>query len=400
MSPSDSVATTPLGRWAERHGTIISAVVAVLLFLYDAMNLTGQYATLGALSLPLLVVALVLSAGMCAVYVFRFRAPRAAPALLVVAAWGYVLLGVGLSPAPVVLLGLALYFVGARFEWPVVAAAAVLVGGWVVVAARPQLDLGYLRIGEVGVLVLAGFFVATVGLLAQSRRRHLVALEDRAAQLARERDARATIAAAEERSRIAREIHDIVSHSVGTMVVMADGAVQTIRTDPGRSGTAMERVRDTGRGAMTEMRRMLDVLRDGDTAPRAPQPGLVDLEQLLDDTRATGLRVDLTVTGAPVTLPAGPDLAAYRLVQEALTNARKHGGPLLSVVSVTLGYRDAEIDLRIVDDGADAAPPASAGHGLVGMRERVAAYGGSVEAGPRAGGGFDVHAVLPTGGES
>src|SRR5699024_10996223 len=173
-----------------------------------------------------------------------------------------------------------------------------------------------------------------------------------------------------------------------------------IRTDPGRAGTAMERVRDTGRGAMTEMRRMLDVLRDGDTAPRAPQPGLVDLEQLLDDTRATGLRVDLTVTGAPVTLPAGPDLAAYRLVQEALTNARKHGGPLLSVVSVTLGYRDAEIDLRIVDDGADAAPPASAGHGLAGMRERVAAYGGSVEAGPRAGGGVDVHAVLPTGGEA
>src|SRR5699024_10257416 len=193
MSPSDSVATTPLGRWAERHGTIISAVVAVLLFLYDAMNLTGQYATLGALSLPLLVVALVLSAGMCAVYVFRFRAPRAAPALLVVAAWGYVLLGVGLSPAPVVLLGLVLYFAGARFGWPVVAAAAVLVCGWVVVAVRPQLDLGYLRIGEVGVLVLAGFFVATVGLLAQSRRRHLVALPG---QL---RDARATIAAAEER---------------------------------------------------------------------------------------------------------------------------------------------------------------------------------------------------------
>src|SRR5699024_10170272 len=152
MSPSDSVARTPLGRWAERHGTIISAVVAVLLFLYDAMNLTGQYATLGALPLPLLAVALVLSAGLCAVYVVRCRVPSAPAACVVVAAWGYVLLGGGLSPAPVVLLGLALYFVGARFEWPVVAAAAVLVGGWVVVAARPQLDLGYLRIGEVGVL--------------------------------------------------------------------------------------------------------------------------------------------------------------------------------------------------------------------------------------------------------
>src|SRR5699024_3021969 len=204
MSPSDSVATTPLGRWAERHGTIISAVVAVLLFLYDAMNLTGQYATLGALSLPLLVVALVLSAGMCAVYVFRFRAPRAAPALLVVAAWGYVLPGVGVSPAPVVLLGLALYIVGARLAWPVVAAGAVLGGGGGVAAGRRQLDLGCLRIGVVGVLVLAGVFVAAGGRLAQSRRRHLVALGDRAAQLAGERDARATIAAGEERSRIAR----------------------------------------------------------------------------------------------------------------------------------------------------------------------------------------------------
>src|SRR5699024_5600924 len=141
MSPSDSVATTPLGRWAERHGTIISAVVAVLLFLYDAMNLTGQYATLGALSLPLLVVALVLSAGMCAVYVFRFRAPRAAPALLVVAAWGYVLLGVGLSPAPVVLLGLALFFVGARVELPVVVASAVFLGGVVVLCVRRRVCL-------------------------------------------------------------------------------------------------------------------------------------------------------------------------------------------------------------------------------------------------------------------
>ncbi|WGP07730.1 histidine kinase [Bacillus subtilis] len=410
MKLSASTATTPLGRWAERHAAMIDAVVAAVLFLYDAMYLTGQYAGFGDLPLPLFVVALVLSAGICAVYILRRRAPRIVPAIVFAAAWGYVLLGIGLSPAPLALLGLTLYFLGTRFGWRVVFFAALLAGGWVVAAAQPLLAKEYLRIGEVGVLVLTGFFVATVGLLAQVRRGHLVALQERAVQLARERDAQATIAAAEERARIAREIHDIVSHSLGTMVVMADGAVQTVGSEPEQAGRAMARVRDTGRGAMTEMRRMLDVLRDDDGALRAPQPGLGELDRLIEETRATGLRVDLTVTGAPVALPAGVDLAAYRIVQEALTNARKHGGPLLSVVAVTVAYANAAIDLRIADDGADAVParppasggpgaqPAMTGHGLVGMRERVAAYRGTLETGPRPGGGFEVRAVLPIGG--
>lgn len=410
LTLSASTATTPLGRWAARHAAMIDAVVVAMLFLYDAMYLTGQYARFGDLPLPELVVALVLSAGMCAVYVLRRSAPWTVPTIVFAAAWGYVLLGIGLSPVPLVLLGLVLYFLGSRFGWKVVVLAALLAGGWVVAAAQPLLAKEYLRIGEVGVLVLTGFFVATVGLLAQVRRGHLVALQERAIQLTRERDAQATIAAAEERARIAREIHDIVSHSLGTMVVMADGAVQTIGGDPAQAGRAMEQVRDTGRGAMTEMRRMLDVLREDDTAQRTPQPGLGSLDRLLEETRATGLRVDLTVTGATVALPAGLDLAAYRIVQEALTNARKHGGPLLSVVAVTVSYQDGEIDLRVVDDGADADParprasgrsgaqPAMPGHGLVGMRERVAAYGGSMEAGPQPGGGFEVHAVLPIGG--
>lgn len=185
------------------------------------------------------------------------------------------------------------------------------------------------------------------------------------------------------------------------MVVMADGAARTAESAPQEASRAMARVRDTGREAMAEMRRMLDVLRDDEAALRAPQPGLDSLERLLEENRATGMRVDLTVTGSPVELPTGVDLAAYRIVQEALTNARKHGGPLLSLVMVAITYRDAVIDLRIADDGAGVnaeAPASRSGHGLVGMRERVTAYGGWLKTGPRPQRGFEVHAVLPIGG--
>ena len=397
-SAESSAASTPLGRWADRYATLIDAIVATALFLYDVMYLVSLHVGFGELSLPMFVVAVVLSATTCLLYVFRRKSPRAVTAAVFLATWGYPALGVGISPAPLVLLGLMLYFLGARFDWRIVYLAALAVGVWVVVAAQPVLEKEYLRIGEVGVLVLTAFFVATVGLFAQARRRHVRELRELNAQLARERDAQATIAAAEERARIAREIHDIVSHSLGTMVVMADGAARTAGTDSEQAGRAMERVRETGREAMSEMRRMLDVLREDEGASRAPQPGLDSLDRLLAETRATGLRVDLTVTGAPAPLPAGVDLAAYRIVQEALTNARKHGGRLLSVVTVTLSYRDEAIELHVVDDGAGtttASPSTGTGHGLVGMRERVTAYGGTLETGSGPQGGFAVHAVLP-----
>lgn len=399
---SESAAATPFGRWADRHALAIDVIVATAVFLYDLMYLVGLYAGFGELSLAAFLVVTALSAMMCVSYVLRRRSPRVATFVVFAAAWSSVVLDVGLSPGPLILLGLMLYFVGARFDRKVVVVAAVVVGVWVVVAAQPQLEKEYLRIGQLGVLVLTALFVATVGIFAQARRRHVEKLRELNVQLARERDVQAVIAAAEERSRIAREIHDIVSHSLGTMVVMADGAAQTATVDPRRAGLAMARVRDTGREAMSEMRRMLNVLRDDEAAQRAPQPGLGQLGRLVDQARATGLRVDLSVRGLPVVLPAGVDLAAYRIVQEALTNARKHGGPMLSVVSVTVAYEDVAIALRIVDDGTDAgagagASPAITGHGLVGMQERVKAYGGSLEAGPRPGGGFEVYAVLPIG---
>ncbi|GAA1316900.1 sensor histidine kinase [Brachybacterium tyrofermentans] len=383
----------------------MDAVIMAVLFLYDAMNLGVQHVGLEVISQAGLIFALVLSAWMCVAYVCRRQSPWRFAIGIYAAAWGYVVLGVGLSPAPIVVMALMMYHLAGSKGWKAACVATTLATVWVVAAAQPLLVMGYIRIGEVGVLVMAGCLISVTGLLARARHERMRALEERTDQLKRERDTREAIAAAEERARIAREIHDIVSHSLGTMVVMADGAAQTVASSPEQAGHAMERVRDTGRDAMGEMRRMLDVLRDDSSASRTPQPGLGRLDRLVDETRQTGLRVDLHIEGEPVALPAGLDLAAFRIVQESLTNARKHGDPLLSVVTVTLSYAPTELSLRIVDDGSPAATgsaaevPWTTGHGLVGMRERASAYGGSLEAGPGPGGGFEVRAFLPIGEE-
>ena len=399
-----SAAETPFGRWLHRHALLIDVLLAVALFLYDSMYLAGQYAGagFGALSLSAFITMEVLSAAICALYVVRRRSPLTAALLVVALSCGYAITGIGLAPVPLVVLGLMSYFLAAQRGWRFGGPTAAMASAWIVIAAQPLLQKEYLRIGEVGVLILAAFFAATIGVLTRARRHHVDGLRELNEQLARERDARAQVAAAEERTRIAREIHDIVSHSLGTMVVMADGATQTVGIDPQQAGLAMARVRDTGREAMSEMRRMLDVLRSDDPAMRAPQPGLGRLDRLIGEARTAGLRVNLRITGTPAALPSGLDLAAYRIVQESLTNARKHGGPLLSLVTVTVRYMDDAVELRIVDDGREPAVtgrgPTSSGHGLVGMRERATAYGGTLDAGPRASGGFEVRAVLPIGG--
>ena len=236
----------------------------------------------------------------------------------------------------------------------------------------------------------------------------------------------------DERARIAREIHDIVSHSLGVMVVVADGAATIAPTDPRRAADAMVRVRDTGREAMGEMRRMLTLLRTGGPTGLAPRPGTARLEDLVAEAREAGLPVSLSVSGA-LDLPAGLDLTVYRLVQEALTNARRHAGPA-SRVDVRVTRTQDRLEVEVLDDGAGAVgpdpdgapgpasepgpagrapessgpaddpagspdgspgPPGPPGHGLVGMRERVASHGGTLETGPRSSGGFRVRAVLP-----
>ena len=227
------------------------------------------------------------------------------------------------------------------------------------------------------------------------RRGYYAALEDRAARLEAERDAQAKVAAAAERARIARELHDVIAHHVSVMVVQADGARYALRSDPRTTETALAAIAGTGRQALTEMRRLLGVLRTaGDQAALAPVPGLGELRELLDQARGAGLAVTYTLSGTPRELPEGAELAAYRVVQESLTNTRKHAG-LAASAAVTLRYEPDGLSVEVTDDGMATAAGDGGGHGLAGMRERIEMYGGTVEAGPQAGGGFRVLARLP-----
>ena len=235
----------------------------------------------------------------------------------------------------------------------------------------------------------------------QTRRRYVEELEIKAERLQRDRTEDAHKAVAEERSRIARELHDVVAHNVSVMVVQAGGARRTLDRDPERARAVIESIEATGREALTEMRRLLGVLRTDDEATdsRSPQPGVSRLDDLVQHVRSAGLPVQLQVQGSPVTLAAGVDLSAYRIVQEALTNALKHAGPASAEVLLRYGLDDLQVTVRDNGRGSAAAlsqPLADApGHGLAGMRERVLLFGGVLHAGPRRGGGYEVVATLP-----
>jgi signal transduction histidine kinase len=230
------------------------------------------------------------------------------------------------------------------------------------------------------------------------RRAYTRELEERAVQLEREHEEQAALAVSQERARIARELHDVVAHHVSVMVVQAAAARRVAATDPAAALEAIGAVETAGRTALAEMRRMLDVLRT-DEAGVGPQPGLADLDRLVEQVREAGLPVQLAIEGSPHILPVGMDLAAYRIVQEALTNAVKHAGK--ATARVTVRYLLRELELDVVDDGRGAAAPLlagkvdGAGQGLVGMRERVALYGGEIQTGPVFPGGYRVHVRLP-----
>jgi signal transduction histidine kinase len=278
--------------------------------------------------------------------------------------------------------------------------AICLIGSAAAVARWMPDQLSVLEAVAVGSIMFAGpSLIAWVfGDSMRYRRAYYTSLEDRAARLEAERDAQAQIAAATERARIARELHDVVAHNVSVMVVQADGASYALGSDPDRARQALAAISATGRQALTEMRRMLGVLRrdeDGTEPERAPLPGIGQLGELLEQARAAGLAVSFTVEGVPQPLPDGAALAAYRIVQESLTNTRKHGGPR-ATAQVMLRYLEDALLLLITDDGRGAAAASDgAGHGLTGMRERVAVYGGWVQAGPRPAGGYQVTARLP-----
>jgi signal transduction histidine kinase len=251
--------------------------------------------------------------------------------------------------------------------------------------------------GDIIGTALVGTAVWVAAYLVGRRTAQTRELKERAARLERERDMEARAAVAEERARIAREMHDVVAHSLSVMVVQAEAAEAMLDTDPERARRPLAAVQDTGRSALTELRRMLGVLREiADEGPAlAPQPGLAGLDELVGNVRDAGLPVEVRIEGEPRPLPPGIDLSAYRIVQEGLTNALKHAGPARAEVLVR--YGDRELELRVTDDGPGLAEPSpnGSGHGLVGMRERVALYGGELSAGPRPEGGFALDARLP-----
>jgi signal transduction histidine kinase len=224
-------------------------------------------------------------------------------------------------------------------------------------------------------------------------------LQDRAVRLERERDQRAQLAVAGERARIAREMHDIVTHNLSVMVALADGAAFAVERSPERAAAAMRQASSTGRQAITDMRRFLGVLRDDEPdALRHPMPGIAQLGALVEQVRAAGLPTRLEVTGETATVPVAAQLTVYRLVQEALTNSLKHA-PAGTRADVRLVCGREELVVVVVDDGAGmpaakAEQEGAVGHGLAGMRERAAAYGGRLSAGPRPGGGWQVVAML------
>ena len=250
--------------------------------------------------------------------------------------------------------------------------------------------------GPIGQFVFVSLIFAIVWVVGFTLGRKFAEADEareRAAQAEREREQRARDAVAEERARIARELHDVVGHSVSVMTVQASGVRRLLRPDQEREREALLTVERTGREALAEMRRMVGVLRRPEEAPAlAPQPSLEHLERLVEQAREAGLPVDLRVEGQAIDLPAGVDLTAYRLVQEGLTNAMKHARATRA--EVVVNYGDGQIEVMVRDDGQGAGNGDGGGHGLVGMRERVRMHGGSLEAGAVPD-GFLVRARLP-----
>jgi signal transduction histidine kinase len=286
------------------------------------------------------------------------------------------------------------YTIGAHAEGTKRAAGFVVVElGVAITAAVGIPDSSTANILVAGALYAAAFFF---GIAMQNRRLFIEQTAQREALLEREHDEQARRAVADERLRIAQELHDVVAHSMGVIAVQAGVGAHVIDTDPAEAKRSLDAISATSRGTLTEIRRLLGVLRADDRAGYQPAPGLADLDRLVADLDAAGLPVSVHVDGGRHDVPPGVDLTAYRIVQEALTNVLKHAGT--ASATVTVGYEPGAVRLEIVDDGRGVNGRASGGgHGLVGMRERVGVYGGTLEAGPVPGGGFRVRAHLPYG---
>ncbi|WP_430502041.1 sensor histidine kinase [Micromonospora trifolii] len=373
------------------------AALVVLVSLAAAANQPGGWA------------ATAVGLGMAVALLFRRTHPSAvtvavaALALIqVIARWGPLIYDVAVL--------IALYSVvkyGRRLRDGVLAGAVAAVGVLLAAAQTPNVIQWWATALWYALVTGAVWLVA---LNVRTRRLYVLSLEERATTLEREREAESRAAVAEERTRIARELHDVVAHSMAVMIVQADGARFMLDRDPAQARTAVKVVADTGRQALEEMRRLVGVLRDAGPAgsdgadglavaadPEHRRLALAELPDLLARFDDAGLHVRSTVTGEPPALPPGLELTVYRVVQEALTNALKHAG-VGAGVEVVLSYTAEAVVVRVVDDGRGrplVSPAPSGGHGLLGMRERVTVYDGSLTAGPRLTGGWQVEVRLP-----
>jgi signal transduction histidine kinase len=323
----------------------------------------------------------------------RRRAPLAAAcALAGVLVWHDLRWDDEVTLAGVAALLVMLYSVAAHQR----SVVSALAGGLVLaVAANTDLivgGLGHDDFWPFRFVFLAGAWLA--GRLVHRQRRQVGRLTREAVLLTRDREERAAAAVAEERARLARELHDVVAHSVSVMVVQAGAAEQVLASDPERARAPLRNIQATGRQTVLELRRLLGILRQGDPElATAPQPSLGQLDGLLADARTAGASVSATVEGTCRSLPPSVELSAYRIVQEGLTNVIKHAGHAHAQVLVR--YLNHALEVQVNDDGPGRPDGPSSGHGLLGVRERVALFGGTLQAGNRAEGGFGLRAVLP-----
>ena len=302
----------------------------------------------------------------------------------------------GVETTALVALLLSFWVVGAENERGQAIAGAAI--GFASIAVVAELDV---RVGLENSVwgVILGSVVCLIAYALQQRSKRAAELEERASRLERELEERAHLAVLAERTRIARDLHDLVAHSVSLMTVQAGAARLLLPDDPARACEPLLSVEKTGREALADLRRLFGIVRseEGDAA-LTPQPGLARLDALLEQTRTAGLPVEVAIEGERRLLSPGVDLTAYRIVQEALTNALKHAGPARA--QVTIRYGREVLDLKITNDGRRTQNGEGTGHGLVGMRERVTLYGGELEAGPRGRDGYAVRARLPIEAES
>ncbi|MFI9269458.1 sensor histidine kinase [Kitasatospora sp. NPDC052896] len=391
-----------LNAWLRGHPMVVDGGWALLVLFFTAVSSvsTSGWHTAAYFTISVLV---------CGLMVVRRRLPNAA--VVAAAALALAQVGLHIDPGASSLAYLVFCYTGAAFgsRWTSRAAlvCGLLAGPLSVhgfqMAKEPDTVHGLLQTVFTAALLSTPFILCWAwGRLTRVRRAYLEELEDRAERLERERDAQAKVAVAAERARIARELHDVVAHNVSVMIVQADGAAYVMDNSPQQAKEALGTIASTGRQALVEMRRLLGVLRTADAAEEyVPQPGVEELPELLEQVRTAGLPVEYRATGEVRELPRGVELTVYRIVQEALTNVRKHGGPGASA-RVAVDFGDRDLNVLIEDDGRGTTDEQvnrggadGQGHGLIGMRERIGMVSGSLDAGPRPGGGFRIRAVLP-----